>query len=155
MSQFERLSPNFRDALQGMADKMAQCGTPAPAGAEVGTGPEQKQGAVEEVLSKMSQFTQRMVREWLYSLEDQELSEVGRLFDEINEMSAMDMKCCPFRLVAEMLSGDSEEKPEQVVVEADISVPPVSPDGEKQCPMEVHQEQSLPVPNKGMEPEVP
>ena len=142
MSQFDTLSPVFRDSLRVVADgmaKKAQCDmAPAPQGTP------QKEAAVLTVLEKVTQFNERFVKEWLYGMEEQDLGKVAELFDEINSLSVTDAQslmgksgqCCPFGLVASMFGGAAEGGGEiEVVVEEDPSAPPPTE------PAETRQEQ--------------
>ena len=142
MSQFDTLSPLFRDSLLAVADgmaKKAQC----PA-----AGKSQKEQAVNDVIVKIQGFQDRFVKEWLYGLDEQDISKVGGLFDEINNLSvpeacelmAKSGECCPFGLVASMLGGAAKagEGDVEVVVEEASSAP--SPT-ENAPPEETRQEQ--------------
>jgi predicted transcriptional regulator len=109
MSQFDRLTPGFRDSLRGVADsiRVAQS-VPSPEPAET------KETAIANVMVKIQKFQERAVKEWLYSLSDEEAQEVGRFFDEINGLSVVDvfaiMKeqgcCSPFDIVAHMFTSE-------------------------------------------------
>ena len=91
------------------------------------------------------------MNDWLLSLDDGSLQEIGRLFDEMNGVSSAELGCnSPFEAVAKMISSGHGEEPE-MVVEEQIDVPPVAPDGTPQQPKQVMHEEHIPV-EEGMNP---
>lgn len=83
MSQLERLTPSFREALRRAADGLAKGAQCRP---EIGD----KEGKVEEVCQKINKFNERIVRDWLYGLDDDAMGQVAQAFDDLNELSAVD-----------------------------------------------------------------
>lgn len=142
MSQFDTLSPLFRESLRVVADGMAK---KAQCPAEEGKSPSKEQ-AVNDVIVKVQSFQDRFVKEWFYGMDEQEIAKVSQLFDEINNLSvpeafelmAKSGECCPFGLVANMFGGAAEGGDVEIVVEEAPSAPPPT---ENVPPAETQQEQ--------------
>jgi hypothetical protein len=100
-----------------------------------GSGPSDNENAVNGVMELVRRFDERILRDWLYSLDEGSMSEVRRLFEEINDVSAMEfallMKssgaCCPWRMIGDMFSPASQEEA-TIVVEVGPSEGPQEPD---------------------------
>jgi hypothetical protein len=133
MSQFNTLSPAFRESLHRsfgqLADKDASCG--GCGGGSI-QGPSSKENAVNGIMDAIRRFDERILKDWLYSLDEESMSEVRRLFDEMNDISAMEfallMKssgaCCPWRMIGDMFSPAAQEEATVIVEEAGPAAEP-------------------------------
>lgn len=150
----ERLSPEFRDSLRKAIDDMAQkraqvASNPMPADPAGLKANMDKQAKVDDVLISIGRFNDHHVKDWLLGLDVEEVSHVKRLFDELVAASAKELGDNPFHVVASMMSGSNEEP--EVVVEEQVEVPPVAPDGTPQQPKQVTHEEHIPL-EEGMKP---
>jgi hypothetical protein len=128
MSQFNTLSPAFRDSLLAMAEKrkVDACG-----GCGSSHGPSDKETAVNSLMDSIRKFDERILRDWLYSLDEESMSEVRRLFEELNDVSAMEFSllmkssgaCCPWRMIGDMFSPATQKTEEVVIVEDNGEAP--------------------------------
>ncbi len=110
----KRFEGDFHDQLNELASKLKAKKEAQMAGAAPSPGQNPKDQIVSEVLSAAHQFNDRLVKEWLHSLQDSEIQEVKRVFDEINQLSAGEVQqlmghSTPFDLVGGMFTSDAEE----------------------------------------------
>jgi hypothetical protein len=140
---FRSLSSDFADQLNKLADtlkekqiKEAQMAPVAPSDPNG----DPKEQMIAETLSSIQQFNERLVKEWLHSVEDSDVQEVKRVFDEINQLSAGEVQqlmgmghSTPFDLIGSMFKNDpaqdqhgdgcgckgDAEIPTEVVIDAD------------------------------------
>jgi hypothetical protein len=121
MGLFDKLSPDFAESLRQVADqlrekKQAQCGCQDGPTSPVAQDLKDKDSGVDEAMDLIKRFDDRIIREWLYSLDEQSLSEVARLFAEVNQVGAIQfgglMKasgaCCPWKLIGDMFAPAEE-----------------------------------------------
>ena len=121
MGSFDRLSPEFAKSLREQADllqqrKQAQCGCQQGHGGPAAQELEDKESKVNEALDLVRRFDDRIVKEWLFSLDEKSLSEVAKLFGEVNQVGAIQfgilMKasgaCCPWKIIGDMLAPAEE-----------------------------------------------
>jgi len=117
MSQFNSLSPEFRDSLRKAIDNMAKKAEEKKAACGGcpgmnGMGSPDKESKIGEVLSNIGRFNDRVIKEWLYSLDGESLEEVDNFFKEINDLSATELVLlmrasgapCPWKLIADMFT---------------------------------------------------
>ena len=119
MGMFDRLSPDFAKSLEKelnpLLKKKAQCGcqdNSSPASQEL----KAKQDRISDVLGLIRDFNDRIIKEWMYSLDEQSIEEVARLFGELNQVGAIQfgmlMKasgaCCPWKIIGDMFAPAEE-----------------------------------------------
>jgi hypothetical protein len=115
MSQFDSLSPVFRESLRSAIDKIkkADCGCGGIPGDVVQEKPER----IMKVLSKIQDFNDRIVKDWLYSLDDQSMAAVEQAFEELAQISAAELIALmlsegsgtPFELIGKLFGKDANE----------------------------------------------
>ena len=104
MSQFRTLSPNFKDALESLGEKLAENSKKA-----------NKAGAG---LVQVRAFFEGPVTSWYQSLDENDRAEVDRLFGELNELAPEDVvglmraekHASPFGLVGGLFRVANKEK---------------------------------------------
>ena len=119
MGMFDRLSPDFAKSLEKelnpLLEKKAQCGC-QDSSSPVSQDLKDKDDQVSEVLNLIRDFNDRIIKEWLYSLDEASLGEVARLFGELNQVGAIQfgmlMKasgaCCPWKVIGDMFAPAEE-----------------------------------------------
>jgi hypothetical protein len=110
-----RFEGDFQDQIEKLAadlkaKKQAQFAPPSTPDPQQNA----KDQAVNGVLPSIQQFNDRLVKEWLHSLDDSDLQEVKRVFDEINQLSAGEVQqlmghSTPFELVGGMFKTGPAE----------------------------------------------
>lgn len=114
------MSDDFRESLDKMAEelaakKKAKLAQVAPSSASMSVGqPDQKEQQVQGVLATIQQFNDRLVKEWLHSLDDSDMQEVKRVFDEVNQLSAGDVQQVmsgrtPFEFIGSMMTQAQQD----------------------------------------------
>ena len=119
MGMFDGLSKDFAKSLERemgpLLEKKAQCGC-QDSSSPVSTDLKDKDNQVSEVLNLIRDFNDRIIKEWLYSLDEASLGEVARLFGELNQVGAIQfgmlMKasgaCCPWKVIGDMFAPAEE-----------------------------------------------
>lgn len=106
MSQFDSMSPLMADSLRSMADDLA-------AKAQK---PDAKRELVASVMAKVAAFNETIVQEWLMSLDEKSINEVGELFKSAENVTPAEFQTlmkssgasCPFRVMGDLIVGTKE-----------------------------------------------